>query len=135
MALTQQLSNVAANAEIAALASLLDGGYLDIYSGDQPTTGDDPVTSQVLLASLPLSSPAFGSPSEGAVAAMIIGDEADAPASGEATWYRFYMADHTTAVQDGSVGTIGCNLNLTDVNIVAHAVVSVSSFTLRAKKS
>lgn len=135
MALTQKLSNESVNAEVAALAALCNGGFLDIYSGVQPATGDTPVTTQVLLASLQFGTPAFVAPVAGVAAALPITFDDDAPATGTATWYRMYKADHTSPVQDGSVGTTGCNLNLTDVNIVEHAVVSVSSFQLTAQKS
>lgn len=135
MALTQKLSNAAANAEVAALAAQLDGGFLDIYTGTQPPTADDGIGSAVLLASLQFGSPAFGAPSNGSVNSNPITDEDDAPASGVATWYRCYQADHVTTVQDGSVGTVGCNLNLTDINILLHAIVSISSFSLTASKS
>lgn len=135
MALTQQLSNASANAEVEALAALLDGGFFDIYSGVQPATADTPITTQVLLASLAYGTPAYGAAVGGAASSNPIADDPDAAASGQATWYRMYKADHVTAVQDGSVGTIDCNLNMTDVNIVQHAVVSIASFTLTARKN
>lgn len=135
MALTEQLSNAAVNVEVAALAAELDGGFLDIYSGSQPANANSGIGGATLLASLQFGTPAFGSPIAGVVASNPITDDGDAPASGLATWYRCYKADHVSVVQDGSVGTVGCNLNLTDVNIVQHAVVSVSNFVLTASKS
>lgn len=135
MALTQKLANKAANAEVAALAALCDGGFFDLYDGVQPTTGDTAITTQNLLASLPFGTPDFGLPAEGVVSNNPIGDETDAPATGTATWYRLYESDHLTPVQDGSVGLIDCNLNMTDVNIVEHAVVSIANFVLTARKS
>lgn len=134
MALTQKLSNEGANEEVAALGALMDGGFLDIYSGSQPANADAGIGGATLLASLQFGTPAFGAPAAGVAAANAITDEDDAPATGTATWYRCWKADHTSPVQDGSVGTSGCNLNLSDVNIVQHAVVSVSSFVLTASK-
>lgn len=135
MAFTEKASNEAVNAEAAALGALLDGGFLDIYDGVQPATADTPLTGQTLLASLQFGTPAFGAPVQGVITANAITEEDDAPASGTATWYRCYKADHTSPVTDGSVGTINCNINLTDVNIVQHAVVSLGSFTLAEAKS
>lgn len=135
MALTQKLTNLGANAEVDALSALLDGGFFDLYSGVQPATADTPITSQVLLASLAFGTPAYAPGVAGVAASNPIADDPDAAATGTATWYRMYRADHVTPVQDGSVGTIACNLNLSDVNIVQHAVVSIASFTLTASKS
>ena len=137
MALTERLSNEAVNAELAGpgLTPLLDGGFLDLYSGVQPATADSDVGAAVLLASLQFGTPAFGTPVAGTANANAITPEDDALANGIATWYRCYKADHVSPVQDGSVGTIDCNLNLTDTNIVLHSVVEVGTFVLTASKS
>lgn len=135
MALNQKLSNEAANAEVTALATLLDGGFLDIYSGVQPASPDIALTGQVLLASLQFGTPAFGAADEGVALSELITGDGDAPASGTATWYRCYKADHASPMQDGSVGTSDSNCNLSNVNIAQHAVVNVSQFILTASKS
>jgi hypothetical protein len=132
--LNEKLTNASASAEADALTALLDGGFLDIYDGTQPATADTAITTQVLLASLALANPAFQPAVNGVAASNAITPEADAPATGTATWYRFYKADHTTPVQDGSVGTMDANLLLSSVNIQIHAVVSVETFTLTARK-
>lgn len=134
MALTQKLSNEGVNAEVEAIAAKLDGGFLDLYSGSQPANADAPVGGATLLASLQFNTPAFGAAVAGVCNSGALIDEDDALATGTATWYRCYKADHTSPVQDGSVGTSGCNLNLTDVNIVQHAVVSIGNFVLTASK-
>lgn len=134
MALTQRLSNEAANAEVDAIAALLDGGFLDLYSGSQPANANAGIGGATLLASLQFGTPAFGAGVAGVATSNPLTEEDDALATGTATWYRCYKADHTSPVQDGSVGTSGANCNLTDVNIIQHAVVSLNGFILTASK-
>jgi hypothetical protein len=135
MALTPKLSNAAASAECNALAALLDGGFLDIYDGVQPATADTSITTQNLLASLQFATPAFGAAVNGVAISDVITPDASADASGTASWYRCFSSDHTTVVQDGSIGTSGANLNLNSVAISIGAEVALDSFTLITSKS
>jgi hypothetical protein len=134
MALNPKLTNLGANAEVDALSALLNGGFLDIYDGAQPATGDTAIGAQVLLASLTFGSPAFGAGAAGVATANAIGSDASANATGTASWYRCFKSDHTTAVQDGSVGTATSNCVLNSVAIQVGAQVSVDSFLLTASK-
>ncbi len=120
------MSSASVNAEANALAVLANGGTLCIYDGVQPADADTAVTSQNLLAELPLGNPAFGSASNGVITANAISSDSDADASGTATWFRVKASDSST-LWDGSVGTSGCDLNLNSVSIQQHANVSVSS--------
>lgn len=135
MALTQKLSNAAVNAEVDALAALLNTGYLRIYSGSQPTDADTAIGAQVLLAELRFGATAFGAASVGVAIANAITQDSSADATGTAAWFRALKSDGTTVVMDGSVGTSGANLNLNSVAISSGAAVAVSSFTLTGSKS
>jgi hypothetical protein len=105
-----------------------------VYSGLQPSTADEAVSSQVVLAELRFGNPAFGSASDGAAAANAITGDSSANATGTATWFRCFQSDGTTPVFDGSVGTSNSNLVLNSVEISAGAQVDVTSFTFTAQK-
>jgi hypothetical protein len=124
-----QLTNAAVNAEADALAALADHGWVDVLTGAQPATGDTAISTQVVLASMRLSSPAFGAASAGVITASSI-TSATASASGIAAWLRVYMTDHLTPLWDGSVGVTGSNSNLElgATNIVAGQTVGASAF-------
>lgn len=135
MALTPKLSNEAANAAAAAACALCNGGFVDIYDGTQPATADTAITTQVKLAHLTFASPAFAAAVAGVAAANAIGSDSAADATGTASWFRAYKANGTSPVFDGSVGTSGCNLNLSSVSIVAGGPISISSFTYTQAKT
>jgi hypothetical protein len=136
MALNAQLTDRAANVMIDAQTVLLDGGFLDLYDGVQPLTGDTPVTTQLRLASLTFGSPAFAAGVGGVAVAHLIAGDPDAAANGDATWYRCYQADHVTSVCDGSVGLSDSNIVIVpSVTIQIHARVDISSFALAVNKS
>ena len=135
MPLNEKLTNLGANTQIDALSALIDGGFMDIYDGIQPSDADTPIGSQVLLASLGLSNPAFVPGVGGVALANAITPDASADATGTATWYRIYRSDHITPVMDGSVGTVDANLILTSVSVQAGASVSVESWSLTARKT
>jgi hypothetical protein len=128
------LTTLAATTQANAVAGLLDHGWLRLYTGEQPSTADEAVSSQVVLAELRFGSPAFGSASDGVAAANAIIGDASANATGTATWFRCFLPDGATPVFDGSVGTSNSNLLLNSVEISAGAQVDVTSFTFTAQK-
>lgn len=127
--LNTQLSNLAANEQLNALAALASNGYLRMYSGAQPISADMPITTQVLLAELRFGTPAFGTSVSGVITANAITDESDAPATGIATWFRVFKSDGITVLWDGTIGTTGNNINLNSTAIQTHARVSLTSYT------
>jgi hypothetical protein len=124
MANNFQLANAAAD----AVCALLDGGKLRIYGGAQPASADDAVGAQPLLAELTFGNPAFGAALAGAATANAITADASANDTDTATWFRALKSDNTK-VFDGSVGLLGCDLNLNSVAIQVGAQVSVTSLT------
>lgn len=135
MALSPRLSNEAANAEANAVAALLNNGYLRIYSGAQPATGDTAITTQVLLAELRFNATAFGAAAAGVITANAVTADSSANATGTAAWFRSLKSDGTSPVYDGSVGTSASDLIIPSTSITAGQVVSVNSGTLTFPKS
>jgi hypothetical protein len=123
-----KLSNAAANAEANALAALLNGGFLKIYDGAKPADANTAITTQNLLSTLSFANPAFAASVAGVITANAIASDANAAATGTASWFRCYESDGVTVVMDGSVGTSAADLILNSVAIQIHAQVSVSSF-------
>ena len=118
------------NAELDVLSDQLDGGYLRIYDGAQPATPDTAITSQVLLATLPLNATFSPAAAAGAITANTITSDSDADATGTASWFRAYKADGTTAVCDGTVGTSGTDAIINSTAIQIHARVDCTSLVI-----
>jgi hypothetical protein len=132
MANNPELSNAARSAAANAVVDLLDAGagagLLRIYDGTQPAGPDTAVSTQVLLAELTFSDPAFGAASNGVATASAITADAAANATGTASWFRA-VDSNGTAVFDGSVGTASADLVLNSTAIQSGAEVSISSLT------
>jgi hypothetical protein len=129
MALNPWLSDAAAKAAADAVCALCNGGTIKVYSGTQPANANAAPTG-TLLVTLTFSATAFApaGATGGQATANPIGS-ANAVAAGTATWFRAVKSDGTTTVYDGSVGTSGCDLNLSSVALTVGGNVSVSSFT------
>ena len=131
-------SDEAAKAAVDAVAALCNTGTLKIYTGTQPTDANTALGAQTLLATLTLSSTAFGASSASGSAgskivtatANTITDDSSADATGTAAWFRVLKSNGTSIVMDGSVGTSGCDLNLATTSIVSGADVAITSFTI-----
>lgn len=106
---------------------------LRIYDGSQPATADTAVSSQTLLAELTCNASAFApAASSGVLTANAITTDSSANATGTAAWFRLVASNGTTVVMDGTVGTSGCDLNITTTSIVSGSPVAVSSFVVTA---
>jgi hypothetical protein len=134
-ALKSNISTEAANSAANAIGALLNDGFLRIYSGAKPQSVDAPISKQTLLAELRFNSPAFSPASGGKIVAINIRDEQDAPASGEASWFRTFKADGKTGVIDGTVGRANAHLILPVVMIEKGARIQVSTFTHEAERN
>ena len=122
-----KISAAAANASADAVATLLDGGTIRIYTAPQPATADTAITTQTLLASPIFGSPAFSAAVAGLATAHAVTHDTDAAASGTASWARFVTSGGAT-VFDGSVGTTSAaNCRLGSTTITQHGTVSVTS--------
>jgi len=130
---TLRLATSARNAAAKGVTDLIDAGTgpgtLKIYSGAQPATPGT-AASGTLLATVVLTDPAFGAPSNGVVAG---GDPAavNAAATGTAGWCRIADSDGN-AVLDGDVTVSGSGgfLQLSSVNLTSGAPVDITSLQL-----
>lgn len=129
MAYNTQMAYASVNAEADALSALLDNGYLRIYTGSQPANADTALGAQVLLAELRFNADAAPAASNGVLTFNAMTAEDSALATGTAAWFRALKSDGTTVVYDGTVGTSGCNLNMTSVAITSGSTVSITALT------
>ena len=114
------------DAAVNAVAVLLNGGSIKIYSGSQPS--ENASLTGTLLGTVTFSATAFGSSSGGTATANSI-TGANAVATGTAG-YCALCESGGTVVGTGTVGTSGADLNLNTTSIVSGAPISVSSFTI-----
>ena len=134
MAKNTQMTNLGVNTEADALAVLANSGYINIYDGTQPATGDTALSGNTLLVQLQFGATAFGASSAGVITANSI-TSGTAGNTGTASWFRVLKTDGTTKLFDGSVGTATANLILPTTSIVSGQTVSCSSFTHTVAKS
>lgn len=134
MALLTRISAAARNAAADAIVDLVDGGsgagYIEIRTGSQPAT---PATGDAgtLLATCPMSDPAFGSASGGVATAASITSDTNADASGDAGHFRVKDSNGTVIFQ-GTCGESGDTPNMVfdEKTIVAGGTVAITSLTL-----
>jgi hypothetical protein len=124
-----QITIAARNAAGKALTDLLNSGSIQVRTGTSP--GVDSAATGTLLATLPLSSSAFGTWSAGSATAGAITQDASADATGTAGYFRAFSSG-SGAVIDGTVTATGGggDLELNSVSIVAAATVDITSWTI-----
>lgn len=128
-----RIATSARNAAADAIVDLLDAdagaGYIEIRTGAQPATPNTAATG-TLLATIPLSDPAFGAAAAGVATAAAIAAVAGV-AAGTAGWFRAYD-NSGDAVIDGSVTATGgggdMTLNTTTISVGVD--VDVTSWTV-----
>jgi hypothetical protein len=123
------LSTTAKNAGTNAIVDLLDGGgTINFYSGTMPATPETAISTQILLATLTLSTPAFAAASGGSAAASAITDDTSADETGVVTWARI-LNSSSVAVMDVDVGTSGASITLNTTNVVESGTVRITGFS------
>jgi hypothetical protein len=110
-------------------------GVLRIYdgTGGVPANCDDAITTQVLLAELPLAADAFGTCSgAGVITAGTITADSSANAAGTASFARYFKTGGTVAGFQGLCAlTSGGDFNIaTSLTIAIGASVSCSAATI-----
>jgi len=125
-----RLSTAARNAAAAAIAALADAGAgagtIEIRTGAQPATPNDPATG-TLLATFTLADPAYTGPATGVMtldatpvlSTLGVADDV-------AGWFRL-LDSNGNAVTDGAVGTVGQQLNLNTTTISTGGTVEITS--------
>lgn len=142
MAKKPSIANLAARNACDEIAVLLDAGAgagkVRIYDGTQPADVDTAVTSQTLLAELPMSDPAFAAAVDGApggdATAGSITDDTSANATGTASWFRA-VDSNNVAVIDGSAGTSNADLILDSTSITSGQTVKINSWVLTMRET
>lgn len=136
MATNPFFADATTNAGLNALAATANGGTLNIYSGSQPTDANTATSGQTLLVTLTFSGTAFGNGvASGSAGSKVCTATANAITAGTAgntgtaAWFRILTSGSGVCI-DGSVGTAGCDLNLSSTAISTGAIVSISSFTI-----
>lgn len=112
----------------ALIAYAGSGALINIYAGTQPTSANDPITSQTLLATLTVNG-IFGTDVNGTLTLNSV-TSALAGASGTASFFRITKSNGTTVVMDGSIGTSNADLIFNDVNIIELQTIAISSGTI-----
>jgi hypothetical protein len=137
MALNPFFSDTFAKAAVDAGCALANAGKLRVYTGAQPTDANTAIGAQVLLGEFTMNATAFAAsvasgtaPTRNAVATANVIADITASQTGTAAWFRLLKSDGTTVLFDGTVGTSGCDLNLTDITITTGETMSVTSFTV-----
>lgn len=127
-----KISDLARNAAVDAVAELIDGGsgagYIEIRTGSAPTNTTDASTG-TLLATLPMSDPAFGAAASGTATASAITSDTNIDNTGTAAHFRIFDSNDVCIMQ-GSVGTSGADINFDSVSFVSGGTAAITSLTL-----
>lgn len=116
------------NAKMQAVSDLLDGGFLNIYTGPQPSS--EGVITGTLLASLQLSNPS-GTVSTGTLTFGAIGS-ASAQATDLAGYAALLRSDNSTVVATGGVGVANSDFILNTLSFTFGNTVSCTVGALTA---
>lgn len=118
-----------ANAACDAICARCDGGSIRIYGSSQPASPDD-APGTPLLAEPTFAATAFAAANDGTAVANAITEDANAAATGAATWFRLCAADGSAVTDDecGLTGS-GAALELSAIGIRAGDRVLVDHFS------
>lgn len=114
----------------AAIDAGAGAGTIKIYTGTQPTSPADAITTQTLLGTLTFSDPC-GTSASGTLTMSAITQDSSADATGTATWAR--IADSTGAtVCDVDVTATGGGgtLQFNTTSFVIGGPILISAFTI-----
>jgi hypothetical protein len=132
--MTVRLNTAARNAACNAIVDLLDfgpaNGVMKVYSGSPPAEVGGALTTQVKLADLPFSTPAFGNSSVGTATANAITDDSNINATGTATWLRL-EDDFGQIICDMTIGISGSGADIivNEVNLEEGGTFGITSMT------
>lgn len=124
----------AKNAVLNPLKEAIDAGSgpgtIKIYTGTQPSSASDAVTTQTLLGTLTFSDPC-GTVASGALTMSAITQDSSADATGTATWARIADSAGNTVFDVNVSGTGGGGaLQLNTTSIVENGPILISSFVI-----
>jgi hypothetical protein len=130
------ISMVARNTACKAILELINegtaqpNGYIQIRSGTIPPSPLAAPSDGLLLATLPLSLPAFGDPVNGVATANSIAPDTSVDNTGRATWFRIYNRDNG-AIMDGAISAIGGggDIEFDFIDFIKNGVAQITSLT------
>lgn len=132
MANNPQVSDATTEAGVNAQTVLLNGGTIQLYTGTQPTDANTALTG-TLLVTLALSATAFAtSTASGSPGSRVVTAAANTITNGNpvanGTAGYFALVDSSSVVRMmGSVGTSGCDMNLSSTTIAIGTPVALSA--------
>lgn len=124
------------------LATILQGGCLDIYSGGQPASADYAETGSKLVritvgsGDLATAGLAFTAATLGVLAKNVSSWSGVVSAAGVAGYFRFYCTAGTSGSSatdrrvDGNIGVSGADMVLANTSLVAGATLTIDTFSL-----
>lgn len=130
----------------AGIKTILDGGYLDIFTGSQPVSADAVETGTKLVRISSTSGTnystdglRFGTSSAGIIGLTVLAWSGKIIVAGVAGWFRFYGTGATSGVagsagtngtiarMDGVCGISGAELNLTHTNLSLDSTLTITA--------
>jgi hypothetical protein len=121
----------------SGMKTLLDGGFMKIYSGGQPTTADYTETG-TLLATISTTSGTggliFGTAAAGQLPKSYDTWSGVIVAAGVAGYFRIYGTAGTSGSSssekriDGAIGTVSADMSLSNNSLTVGATVTIDSF-------
>jgi len=123
----------------SALATLMNGGSIEWYTGAQPASPDDAPTG-TLLATFTIA--ATGLNFEAAAVAGTLSKAvaenwtAVAAATGTPGYFRMVSSTDTGVLSttepriEGSIGTFGADMNVSNINVVSGATETIDAFSI-----
>lgn len=104
------------------------GAKICLYQGIAPANANTGITTQTLLVTCTIAG-AFGTDTDGTLTLGTV-TSGTAVASGTAQFFRVFKSDGSTVVMDGSVGTVGADLNLNTTTINITQTVDITGGTI-----
>ncbi len=130
------------------IKSIMDLGFISIYTGSQPADSNDAVTGSLLVtfySTEPTVGLSFDEPVVGVLSKAAAESWAGTGlATGTAGWFRFFQFDTDVATSktngeassvvnnrfDGACAVSGAELNLSTLSIVLNAIETISAFSI-----
>lgn len=147
--MTIKISTGARNALLATMgfSSLFANGVIEIRSGSQPVSADAAATGTLLgvvtvnagafTPGDPTNGLNFGTPVSGSVSKNTDVWRFEGVAAGTAGWFRLKgnalddnLASTTLARMDGSIASLGGDMNLSSLSIAVGAPTTIDAFSL-----
>ena len=128
--------------DTGSFRSVMDLGFLRLYSGTEPTTADAALGAAVLLVTISLNAGGTGLTWEAVAAGGVLAKKSSETwqgtvgTSGTPTFFRFAAVGDTGVLSttesrvQGTVGVLGAELNLSNPLLTASSVQTINHFNV-----